>query len=256
MRLNYYKIQGITLLEILLVMAISSAIIVFGIQQYNSYQNNLYQNQLRHNVDSLFQGLANYYRANCIEYQNTSGAAIKPGLIDPDVYAVPFPIDIDNDLATIQSITPGFLSGWPFQENPLVDGYVVQFNWTHPNLRYQKLSDGTTMPIGTIYLLTAQVAVHLSPMALKNANAYKQLLAADCLSDVGSTPGVVSPCTSASTGEYLVWERLPSFGSPSTTTDLWPGMPLVNQFLQMYTTYPMNTLTNKTTTNQGFWCNG
>lgn len=276
MRHNYYKIQGVTLLEILLVLAISSAIILFGIQQYTSYQSNIYQDQLRHNVDSLFQGLANYYRANCIEYLSSSGR-IKQGSLDPVSEKPPtppwtpppwtYPIDIHDDLYEVWTsgpTTPGFLSRWPFLPNPLLklNHYVVQFNLTEPS-RSQGMSATSSPPLKLpIYLLKAQVAVELSDKASQNANAYQQLLGADCLSDAstvtffGISRTIVTPCSESSGGNYLVWERLPSFASPNTTTDLWPAMPLVNQFLQMYNTYPINALTNGTITNQGFWCNG
>lgn len=246
--------QGVTLIEILLVLTIAAIIYIIGFQQYASFRNYQYAAQAKINVDTLFQAAANYYRANCIQYVDNSGTTVKQGTLDPDAMSSilnQFPLNINNDLSQ-----PGFLSKWPFVANPLVstdaDNYVVQFNLT-TQPRKQSLSDGTSQTIGTLYLWKIQVSMMLSTQAAKNPTTYLQLLGADCLSTFDGT--VVTPCTSSSSGNYLVWERLPSFSAPNSSTPLWLMAPTVNQFNQQYNTYPMKILTNGTIGNQNFLCN-
>lgn len=245
--------KGVTLLEILLVLAIAASIIVLGIQQYASYQSYRDGEALKYNVDVLFQAATNFYRANCRQTKDASGSIIKPGVLDPDALRpspTRYPLDIVIDLST-----PGYLSKWPLPPNPLIDSgdnnYVVQFNLTTAD-RTQMI-DGTSTKVGTIYLWKVQVAAKLNSNAATNAKTYQRLLSANCLSSLSGI--LVTPCTADSTGDYLVWERLPSMSSPEGTTELWPTMPIVNQFNQMYTTYPLNSK-NEQQYGQKFLCNG
>lgn len=272
--------EGMTLLELMLVLAISGAILVSGLNLYQSFMVDVNAQQLKYNVDVLFQGLANYYKSNCIQYINQSGTLTKSGTLDPDTGSIknPFPIDPAADLSSA-----GYLAApYPFVQNPLVaapptvdptnpsppapnPNYVTQFNLVYiPGTvnepqRVINMSSGTQWSAGNIVLWKAQVAVQLSTAAAKSAQAYKGMLGADCVSTYDASSNSVTPCETAQggtaqTGTYLVWERLPSFASPETVSDVWPSMPTVTQFTQMYTTYPISLLINGQT--QNYLCGG
>jgi hypothetical protein len=60
----------------------------------------------------------------------------------------------------------------------------------------------------------------------------------------------VTPCNaSGNTGDYVVWERIPSKATPQTTSSEWVSNAQVNLFTQMYTTYPILGLTDSSQTN-------
>jgi len=252
---------GMTLLEALLVIAVAAFLLVMGMRVYKSFEMEKEAQQLKLNVNILFQALSSFYRANCILYRKQSGGVLKAGELDPIINRGPnFAItDISAQLQT-----PGYLTKWPFIRNTYVNnqgvgnGYVVQFNLATVTSRQQlmnvDISPAKQQSIGSIYVWKAQVAVQVSNSS--NANMYQNLLGADCLSsyDVGNK--IVKPCSANSTGDYIVWERLPSFGSPETMTDVWPLMPTLNEFTQMYTTNPILTLTNGSVTNQAYLCGG
>lgn len=222
---------GVTLLEILLVLAISVAILLASIRQYQLFAFDKDVQQVQYNVNTLFQSLSGYYQANCTT-QNTD---------------TKLPIDIQQDLIDNRFLTT------VLPLNPLVyfskaswmTGYVTQFNIKTATKYYCfGGSCDTSRPIGTIVTWIAQVAIKLPTDVAKDkgaATAYLGVLGGDCLSDLEGA--VVAPCEENSTGTaYVVWERLPSDASPETQTDYWVTNPTVNQFNNMYNTYPIEYL--------------
>lgn len=218
--------QGATLLEMLLVTAIGVSLLVVGMRQYQTFKLDVDIQQLQSNVNVLFQAMARYYTAQCY------GGALDPNYSPTP--SNPFPISISA------LTTAGYLME-NLPVSPLASTYVLQFNQS-TTTRMQNLSPSGSMGMGTIVIWRAQVAVQLNNTA--NTAAYKNYLGADCVSSpLGS---IVTPCASALGGTYLVWERLPSFASPNSQSDLWLSNPMLQQFNQMYTTYPMGYLLNTT----------
>lgn len=246
--------KGITLLEIMLVLAIASFIIVLGLRQYTAMRTGAEANRILFNVDAIFASMANYYKAECGGIRKNG--EFKPGKLHPDNsdYQENISISIQNDL-----IANGYLS-----ENlvpiPVVstsgigtNGYVAQFNMDDSKKRKVCVDgDEATGPdpsqgcdesknIGTIVTGIIQVSVNMKDA--QTAKTYKNYLAADCISDVSGS--IVLPCSeSAGTGTYLVWERLPSFAAPRSQGSNPGGNVIVNQFRQEYEIYPVTYLIN------------
>ena len=250
---------GATLIEIILVIVIASAIIYLSIQQYLSFRRDADAAQVQSNVNAIFQAMTAFYRTNCYGTQyDTATSALIPGTLNPNNATPPAisqPINITNDL-----ITPKFLTT-PITQNPIVDelgsgtnGYVAQFNRPAiPADRMECTTTGcaTSVSIGKIYTWKIQVAVQLHDTA--TAEQYLKILGGDCLSNFAG--GVVTPCAAGSTGTFVVWERLPNYANIQAVSNYWVTMPTVSQFTQMYTTYPITTLTDGSSAgNQYFLC--
>ncbi len=236
--------QGFTLLEMLLVFAIFGLLVITGIRIYGQLSLQTEVDQINANVDALFQALGYYYQANCIQYKSDSTTVSKPGTLDPrNAPPNPFPIVIASDLL-------GFLTvPYPFPLNPISNTYVAQFN-EYAQTRYLPTNPANATPLGTTYIWKAQVAVQVGK---EKATTYKNWMAADCVSTLsGST---VTPCAKAvAGGDYIVWERLPSFASNQTHTDLWQSMQRVKLFTQMYTINPITSIAE--TGDQNYLCGG
>jgi prepilin-type N-terminal cleavage/methylation domain-containing protein len=273
--------EGVTLFEMLLVMAIIAMISLMTFRFYQQSQLSNDIDKLQYNVDQLFQALGQYYKANCIEYTNPGPPVTvsKAGLLDPrhtPAPTDPFPINIQNDL-----ITPGYLTSWQ-PINSLVNNassvnYVVQFNKvvvTAPATPVQVnacivLTPGSTcvpsppntanLPTGAvnssqIIIWRPQVAVLLNDPT--TAALYQTRMAADCISSLDDTGSFVDKCSSSPTaGGYLVWERLPSAASPNAMSNLWLSMPLLKQFNMQYTHDQMYEL-NSSAGQQYYLCGG
>jgi len=245
--------QGITLLEILLVLAIASMLLIMGIRQYLSFRTESEARRIVYNVDSIFLGMSYYYKAEC--YGRRTGSNFKPGKLNPDNsnYQENIPIDVQNDLIGDNYIRQALTFV------PLVDasgglgtnGYVAQFNMDDSKKRKicvegknatgPDSSQGCDQAetIGTIVSAKAQVAVKMKDE--KTARTYLYFLGGDCLSNASGS--IVEPCSAyPGTGTYIVWERLPSYASPEVQTSYSSGNVVVNQFTQEYTTYPVTYL--------------
>lgn len=237
-------------------LAVATAIVVFGIKQYYVYRIDTDAATVQNNVQQLFQALASYYQANCsCQYELTTPGQICTATLDPRNSTPPasnFHIDITNDLNN-----PGynFLQHWPFPTNSIVDntagvgtnGYVVQLNqYTATRNVYTSGSPlANPLSVGTIVLWQEQVAVKLKNPTL--ANYYKSLLLGDCTSNANGN--IVTPCSAGSSGPYVVWERLPSLSATYSPSPFWVSMPAVSQFNQMYST--VNYLSNTQITGNG-----
>ena len=294
---------GVTLLETLLVLAIGASILVFSIKQYQYYRLDADIQEVKYNVDTIFEALAGYHKVNCYgdidpaQANQVPYGQIVPGALNPDNPKITnltksIPIDINLDL-----VQNGF---WPISrppapssgaqpplipQTPLVDsggpgyqGYVAQFNpyvsdrvvCTQPAgtakvvnpTNTAQCTTATTM--ATVIMWKAQVAVLLGDPRIASdptlATSYLNLMGGDCLSDYDAGTQTVTPCSQvtsgggtsgggtsgggtsgggSATGNYVVWERLPALASPKTQSSYWPTNPTVQQFTQMYRTYPM-----------------
>src|SRR5678815_4964824 len=73
------KHAGMTLVEIMLVITIASAIVYMSINQYLSYRYNADVTQVQANVNMLFQSMSSFYKANC----SGTGGELSPQKLDP-----------------------------------------------------------------------------------------------------------------------------------------------------------------------------
>jgi hypothetical protein len=257
--------QGVTLIEIILVLVIALAITFLSVQQYLAYRHDANIMQIRYNVDTLFQALTNYFRANC--RSNSSFNTYNAGVSVP---------------VTLPTLTSGGYLTSSIPANPLVDGtgqgagYITQFNQyqmtstgVYPYLPQRTAtlstaSGGNTVSTGYITVWQAQVAVNLNnPTNDPNvALAYQEELGADCLSDMTSAGWsggyVVTACEfSPIAANYVVWTRAPtsSLGS-NGSSPYWLSLPVLKEFTQLYTTDPILILTDQTQTASQYYVCG
>lgn len=227
--------QGVTLLEIILVLAIMMMILYLSIRQYQIYRRDADIQQLKYNVDVLFQAVSQYYRANCNKpplnsyYQGQSYSVSIQTLTDQGFLTTTLPMS-------------------PFVAYPPHGvGFIVQLNQyqlsvgMNPPLpvRLVNVSPSGTMPAGYIVLWQAQVAVNLQTPEM--AAALQNPLGADCLSSMGPSGADVLPCAMGATGPkvFAVWNRLPSMASTTANSNFWYTNPTIRQFTQMYTVSPV-----------------
>ena len=98
-----------TLLEVLLVLGLAGAILVFSLQFNQVLVGNRDAPNLRTDVNELLVGMANYYKANC----NTS--------VLTNISTSP--LVISN-----AALSPLLNPNWNNTTNPVVTGYVTQFD--------------------------------------------------------------------------------------------------------------------------------
>lgn len=239
------QMHGMTLLESLLVLALISAILFLGIRQYLSYRTYSEAAKVTSNVDTIFSGLAKYYRTNCYGTVDTSNfsdlppsAVVTPGTLNAEKGRTdPYPINITNDLTNAGYIETKLMPS--ALVNPAANAYLAQFNPSPPQIRQVCVdNDTSTSPptcntykqIGTIVSWNAQVSVLMRDTA--NAASTARLLGATCSSTLNGN--FVNPCSANTPGPYAVWERQPSFASSQANSTYWPSTPGVKQFTQMY----------------------
>lgn len=247
--------SGLSIVELLLVLVIGAGVLYLSLRQYQVFRQDADVQQVEANVDTLFQAMVQYHKANCYGSSSPTVTATLsiPGTLNPANSTSPLPgpyhIDIDNDL-----VAGGYLpANIPFPESPIVDntgggssrfkGYVVQFNATST----QRTTNGVV--VGTVLIWRPQVAVLIKDTAV--AKQYMNQMKGDCLSTLNGN--IVKKCASGSTGTYVVFERSPSFATVKSNSTLWQAKSVLNQFTQMYTVYPTPYLLNKqgvTPTNQ------
>jgi type II secretory pathway pseudopilin PulG len=264
MKLNKRNMIGVSLIEVILVLAIASVILVLGLRQYQAFNIDAAAQRIRYNVEEIIHGAAYYYYANC---ENSSG---NTATLDPaNSPANPYTGVTVNTL-----VTSGYLANLPVG-NPLINssgtgnGYLLQFNESTA-VRNYCTTDGTTVtcsPIGYNIIWTIEVSVLLNDTS--KAAQYFGMTGADCLTTIRGN-NEVAPCAFASTfatlcqsyrnvppsfptyassqvladslkcppsggtyNNYLSWERLPSMASPKGASPLWMTNPVVRQFKQM-----------------------
>lgn len=225
-----HKQDGVTLLEILLVLLIGAVIITMSIQRFQKYRINQEVEQVKINVDLLFQGMGYLYQADC-RNKNIFNRNNNPNVID-----------LQNHHQ--------FFSQWPLPPTSIIDnstntGYLAQFNLVLPgltrnirecySLNTPSCSAPEEIPLKhSIQIWRIQIAVKL--MDATKAKQYQAALGADCISSIRSNLSVYS-CEDTHRpviGDYLVWERVPSFASQRTSSGLLPMMFVLKQFNQQY----------------------
>ncbi len=240
------KLQGMTLLEAMLAIAIASTIILLGIRQYAQYQFTRDAFTLKYNVDLLFQGMRNYYYANCAE--SADGNMLLHQLAPSRSPANPFPVNIRTTLTNY--LDPSWRPVNALINSSFGDlGFEAQFNNVIPsvtrneNFCYYYPGTSQTSPTcgslpntsAIVYLWVAQVVVKITDP--KTTVALKGLTGADCALQSYQPNTVVDCSTGATTGtaSYLVWQHLPSFASPDMSSGLWRATSTVKEFNLQYT---------------------
>jgi type II secretory pathway pseudopilin PulG len=272
---------GITLLEMMLVLAIIASAFVFGLRLLTQFQFQVRESQLNASVNQLFNAAAGFYSANCRRALDSNGNDQSPGELDPvktDSSGVIKPTLVLS--VTSQLLTPGYLPSSWHPNNLLVDnkateqGYYVQFNRVtaadgdNPSAGVVACTGNPSSPCensvrlsldptqtggnypnrnpssrGNAVTWVVQVGVKLSE-SLTNAQwtQIKNDLNAQCIS-TGSGNEVV-PCTSAPAANgYLVWTRHPSSYIDQVTSNQWVSDPYVKDFKMQYTNDGMGALT-------------
>lgn len=236
--------KGATLIEVILVLAIASFILLLSFNQYLSYRRNADVMQLQTNVDMLFGALESYFHANCSNPDSPLSAKS-----ESVSYAVP--------IEKLMSEGYLVLSNNKMQGNPLVNadsqgqGYILQFNQTQVSgelpTRTQEMTNAPSVSIGSVVLWQAQVAVNLSNP--NTTQQYLNILNANCLSNLSGD--IVTACNQGpSGGDYVVFERGPSRPSSKANSIYWLNNPNVKLFKQEYTTDPITILVEPSQTEQ------
>lgn len=258
---NFYKQAGVTLLEVMLVLAIGAMLLVLGLQQYSQWNKASYVQQLTFNVNNLFQAMATYYKANCADSYDVSGNSVSgSGALSPT--SITYPPSTSQAVTVSTLKTKGYLTQWqPLNQlvNQSGSPYVLQFNpiltnrqiyacWnygTPPSTPTcttpQPIPTATTTPYPS-NVVTWQLQVAVQILDTAHVSIYKAQLLADCISTTYNA-GIVTPCSSSSpttcsgSSCYLVWERMPSFvlSNASFTPTQWQSYPAQKEFQMQYT---------------------
>lgn len=255
---------GLSLIELMLVFAIASAVIIMSLKQYEVFRSDKDLRQVLYNVDMLAQGAANYYWANCNGQYNPANNTFIPGTlnpVNPTTPPNPYPINITVDLQQ-KGYLPAQLN---LLNNSIVTGaasYVVQFNEAPPTPRTILACDdaacttSSQKQIGTNINWRIQISVKLRDVT--KAQVYRNLFGAECLSNLSGT--TVLPCTSAPAGanQYLVFTRPPAFATPRSSSVLNQNQPNLDLFNQQYRVNPITSLTSgdHSVEYQYFLCSG
>lgn len=222
--------QGVTLLEVILVLTIGASLIAVGVRQYQQYKFSSDAAQVKTNVDRLFQAASYFYQVQC--RANRKNVPSDDYTLAPTVALdslTPVAINIKTDL-----IDTGYLAD-AIPYNPMVDsspttaydGYRVQFvPSTQPRDVCTDATTATTDPysldcasntmIGTIVNWQIQVSAALEKPA--DATIIANITAADCLSSSTGTDSVVD-CANA--GDYATVCE----GATATMGTALPGSP-------------------------------
>jgi hypothetical protein len=246
--------KGITLIEAALALAIAASIIVLSLKFYKVWMEQVYIEDLRYNIDVLFNAMGNYYRANCgfqglATSSPTAGSLMTtttPQIVSLSSLSTYLPSNWLNAQG-INNITAGNILD---NTTGLGTAYILQYNLTSGSVttNCSAADCGTRTPMTipsplTALVWRAQVAVKILNTA--NIRTYATLLGADCISSLNSsgTSNYVNTCEAAgsppatltASDVYLVWERMPSLASPDMSSSLWVSMPALKQFNLQYT---------------------
>lgn len=259
------KQYGITLLELLLVLAIAATVTVLGFRFYQSLALNANIEQVKSSVELLFSGVANYYQSVCKNNTILPGTSTTPKVINISTDMTGFidPALINNPLID-QTSTPTSMKGYYIQLNPITNSMRTYACWnfgssttsvTCSNNPQPSAPSPQVIPSKQAIIWKAQVAVKLANTL--NADTYKNLMGADCTSTIAAGGGV-APCSANTPGQYLVWERLPSLASPQTNAGSWGYKPVLKQFNLQYTHDQMLELSGSTAAggDQYYQCGG
>jgi type II secretory pathway pseudopilin PulG len=245
------KAQGITLLEVILVLAIVAGIIVCSFRFNQLYVRDRDVEILRANVDTIFIAMTGYYRANC----KSTLASLKtnPVPVTPAALTIFLPDNWQSD--SINSLAAAYILQFNLMTRA---GNLLPVNANCSAKDCANVAAGTVSPVpqalanpplGAI-LFRLQVAVEVPRNV--NIQVLSKQTSADCISGISADGSTVSPCSAAvAGGNYLVWERLPSFSSPGVTSKLWSTLTGIKEFNLQYSHDQMFELSNKTYVDDG-----
>ncbi len=144
--------RGFTLLEVLLVLAISGVLLTVSIRGYRQYQQEGQLAQVRSDLSLLYAGLSQYYfNTGCNSVSVASAAGEFKGDLTPNVSALPLPM---------------FGEALPQSRGPIVQKYEVAIIDTGEKTTAEK------------HIYQLQVTAKISRDALLGAGKYAQLLRA------------------------------------------------------------------------------
>lgn len=267
---------GVTLTEVMLIIAIGSAIIYMSIQQYLSYRKDGDAIQVLSYANGIFQAMSGYYRDNCYGTTDTTtdpaNYTVTYGALNP-LNSTPPGNNVVINIPTLL-VTPGLLDAKLIKLNPLINatgttatgilGFYAQFNGVGVDRKICTTGTNSSGPndpactdsviTGKILTWKIQVSAKLNAPDAATRTAYLKLLTGDCLSSAGAG-GLVQPCSANAPGDYVVWERLPLGSNIKAASPYWVTMPTVSQFTKMYTTTEILSLTDQSVTpNQYYLC--
>lgn len=251
------KVAGVSLIEMLLVVAIAATILILSIKQYQAFKLDSDFSELQTNVDTLFKAANYFYQANCKRVIDpTTGPVANTGLLDPTSDGTGTPTPSDPYPVTIAALTAGGYLSTPMISVPLIDSntYMVQFNQQPVVDRMVQTANGP-VSAGKIIVWTIQVSALIYDNTKRNTWLTRSN--ATCLSR--KTGSVVTPCSlipvpPGGGSIYLVWERPVTSVASGTDSGLWQTNIRGKQFNQQYEVHPTNYLTNQTTPQQNYLC--
>lgn len=201
---------GVTILEVLLVLAIAATMIVLSIKQYQMMKFNTDVNQINYAVNIIADAASKFYYANCNKGQT----------LGYDIGDMHVPVDIQTQL-----VDAGYLRSGLITLNPLLEenednwkGYVLQFN-RYEEPRYicteqadpdvsatgpdedQGCSATGKVQVGTVVGWRMQITANVKPIpgeteeaeAISRANVIYRLSTATCKTSV-LTGDILIPC--------------------------------------------------------------
>ncbi len=257
--MNRHKITGMTLLEVMLVTAIATSLILAAISMYQSYKTDNDYLILRENVDLLFTAMKAYYQQQCDLSFSTNGSISSKGALTFNPNNL-FPPRISPVVAFDVTTVNQYISfPWP-RSIPEVDNsgavnttYLAQFNLnigTRKNVSVcspytiPQCSTPTPLTGSSVVLWQSQIAVKMKDPT--KTTRYLASAGADCAVNV-IPPNAVDCSTGVSMGgsaNYMVWQRMPSFFSPKIQSLQWISNPVTKEFKLQYTHDPMYELYN------------
>lgn len=230
---SFFFQKGITLLELMLVLALATTLILMGVRVYLQFSQQAYVTELQSEVDTLFMAMAKYYQVNC-RGPNYNGL-LSPKIIPNPTSTTYVPVSLWN--------LQNYLGRWN-PKNPLVsktNPYILQFNFFSSTRNISTQYPGGPISAAqnikranSIRFWRMQVAIKIQDF--ERIEQYKNLTGASCISTMKGK--IVTPCPKPSVdppagADYLVWERLPFL--ESATSSLSYSLARVNQFNQQYT---------------------
>jgi len=201
MRLTKRNISGLTLVEVMLVLAVAATITVMGFRLYEVNRRDAYLREIMYNVNTLALAASHYYYANCgFQNGNVPGALNPLNTSSPLTFSnsnapnVTYSVNINNDL-----INNGYLTA-NITPNPYVQSYTVQFNSISPYFKTATVcadpacTSTTTKKLGLVVNWQIQVGVILNPSIMSLGKTYAGYLQADCLTTLGND-GTLIACS-------------------------------------------------------------
>ncbi|MES2218926.1 MAG: hypothetical protein V4501_11010 [Pseudomonadota bacterium] len=192
------KQLGVTLLELLLVFAVASAVTLMGFKFYNNYQTQLLISEVGQQVGFLFDGLRLFYYANCMRGGLLGQTSTTPIVVlsgGGNTILLPYliqPVQTQNRLLK-------------YTDSNTYYGYIAQFNLhttarIPPNTTYQ--GNGATM-VGVSVNWSSEVSIE--PANTTILNTLQSSLGAECSSNYVNASKGVTDCATYTTGTPAVY---------------------------------------------------